>query len=858
MKRTIGYCTVLVCFAINISALAQDKSTTMQTGVSEALANNRKQLLSDIHYQLSFEIPAARSQVIPATEVLTFNYKGSGLPLQLDFKEKVDRLKTLVVNGKETPVVLEKEHIMIPATFLNEGTNELRINFSAGELSLNRNNDFLYTLLVPDRARTLFPCFDQPNLKARFLLTLTMPKEWLAIANGALIDSVINGNSKTYHYNESDLVPTYLFSFAAGRFFKAHDEKGRPMTFLYRETDSTKIRLSLDTIFYIHNSALHFLEDYTSIKYPFQKLDFVGIPDFQYGGMEHVGAIQYKAATLFLDSGATQDQQNARSNLIAHETSHMWFGDLVTMQWFNDVWMKEVFANFMADKITRDPASGNDYELKFLTTHFPRAYSVDRTAGANPIRQPLSNLQEAGTLYGPIIYDKAPVMMRQLERLMGETAFRDGLREYLKKYSYSNATWPDLISILDAGTTADLQSWNKVWVNTPGRPVISYEMQKENRIITRFVIKQKGEQQNNYLLPQFFEIALVYPGHVEEYTVNLNKPQVELAELKGKQLPSFILLNSSGQGYGLFALDKNMLSKLTELTNPVMRASAYITLYENMLEGKYIQPGELLSLYQSLLGKETEELNLSLVSGHIADIYWRLLLPSVRKQLSNSLEQLLWNALDKEAATGKKKILFRSYQSIALSAAALNRLYRIWKEQKPPEGVKLSEDDYTSLALSLAVKDYTDTTILTQQLTRLQNPDRRNRLQFLMPALSADQKVRDAFFASLNNQQVRKKESWVAEALSYLHHPLRTANSQKYLAHSLDLLQEIQLTGDIFFPGSWLSSTFGNYQTPAAANIVRQFLQTHKDYNPKLKAKILQAADPLFRAEKLVYGRSKS
>ena len=172
--------------------------------------------------------------------------------------------------------------------------------------------------------------------------------------------------------------------------------------------------------------------------------------------MEHVGAIDYKASTLFLDEGATQDQTLARASLVAHETAHMWFGDLVTMQWFDDVWMKEVFANFMADKITQ--VSGQKTQITTSSSsldHYPAAYGIDRTAGANPIRQPLANLQNAGSLYGNIIYHKAPIMMRQLERLMGLDAFQQGLQEYLKTYAHGNATWPDLIKILDARTPAD-------------------------------------------------------------------------------------------------------------------------------------------------------------------------------------------------------------------------------------------------------------------------------------------------------------------------------------------------------------------------------------------------------------------
>lgn len=851
MKNRLILGVALCVFSLlSVTASGQQAGTSFDKGVPLSLARYRKEVLSNVRYALHFTIPAVRSEAIAATETISFNLANNTQPLLIDFKEEPDRIISLTVNGKETASVLQNEHIIIPNTLLQSGANTVAIGFRAGELSLNRNNDYLYTLLVPDRARTVFPCFDQPDIKGRYRLSLTLPQEWKALSNAPLQDSVVKGSAKTYRYKESDLFSTYLFSFAAGRFDAASKTvDGRSMHFYYRETDSNKLRLSTDTIFKQHAAAVRFLENYTGIPFPFQKLDFVAIPDFQYGGMEHVGAINYKASALFLDSGATRDQENARSNLIAHETAHLWFGDLVTMQWFNDVWMKEVFANFMADKITQ--GSGNNYELKFLLTHLPRAYAVDRTAGANPIRQPLSNLQEAGNLYGAIIYNKAPVMMRQLERLMGAGAFRDGIRAYLKKYSFGNATWPDLIKLLDDRTPADLQAWNRVWVNTPGRPKLDYRLQQKGGVITRLTITQRGEQNAAYLLPQFFEIALVYPDRVEEYTVTMNKAEVAVKEAEGKKQPLYILFNSSGQGYGLFPVDQKALS-VVSLKSSLMRASAYINWYENMLSGTFIKPAELLNLYKQIIANEPEELNLNLIAGQFTDMYWRLLPAASRGALTPVLEDVLWEVLQKEPVANKKKILFRTYQSIAQSKEGLDTLYAIWKEQKPPVGVTLSEDDYTSLALNLAVKGHPVAHILDSQLVRITNRDRKDRLQFLMPALSADVKVRDAFFASLKDQKIRKKESWVADALGYLHHPLRAATSVTYLKGSLEMLQEIQATGDIFFPGAWLGATFGPYQTTEAANIVRTFLEEHLGYNPKLKAKILQAADPLFRAEKLV------
>src|SRR5687767_543922 len=233
------------------------------------------------------------------------------------------------------------------------------------------------------------------------------------------------------------------------------ERRGRTYHMFHRETDAKKVDRNRETVFDLHASALDWLEQYTGMPYQFGKFDFVLVPSFQFGGMEHPGAIFYNAAAVLLDESATENQMLGRASLIAHETAHMWFGDLVTMRWFNDVWMKEVFANFMAAKIVNPSFPRVNHELRFLVANYPSAYSVDRTAGTHPIRQELANLNEAGSLYGAIIYQKAPIVMRQLERLLGEDTMRDGLRVYLKQFAFGNATWLDLIRVLDERTDRD-------------------------------------------------------------------------------------------------------------------------------------------------------------------------------------------------------------------------------------------------------------------------------------------------------------------------------------------------------------------------------------------------------------------
>lgn len=830
-------------------------SPKVESGVSYELAQFRKSTLSNIKYELDLDIPESKTDRISGTENLTFNYKKqSEVPLQIDFKENAASLLSVSVNGQAIKPVLENEHILIDQKYLKSEHNQITFKFLAGNSALNRRDGYLYTLFVPDRARTMFPCFDQPNLKANYSLTLTIPEKWNAMANGVLKETTVKQGRKKMIFAQSDLLPTYLFSFAAGDFKYFKEKIGlEDAGMLYRETDTIKIKNSMDSIYNLYRNSLAYYEKWTGIPHPFQKHGLVVVPDFQFGGMEHPGAILFQNSTLFLDKNATQSQLNNRSNLLAHEVAHLWFGDMVTMDWFNDVWTKEVFANFMADKSTGVSSDKSVYDLKFLTTHFPAAYSVDRTIGANPIRQVLDNLQNAGMMYGPIIYNKAPIMMRQLELLIGEENFRKGISEYLRKYAYSNATWPDLITILDNQTPEDLQSWNKVWVNEPGRPIIDYTIKYKGNKIENFKISQHPEHGDTQKLwPQEFQISLFYPDKIEKVDVRFSEKQQDIPELKGRQKPLFVLQNSSGIGYGVFSVDNDLISGFSLIKDPVSRASAYISLYENMMGGSGITPQELLHFFAGQLQKESTELNLRLITGYISGIYWGFLTESIRNKESESLENIVWNALQKQAAVNNKKNLFDCYQGIFQSKKAYDNLYTIWKTQTAPQGITLNDEDFTSLALALSLRNNNNNDLLQEQLTRIKNPDRINRFKIIMKAASSDKKIRDEFFNSLAERQNRSNESAVGSALGYLHHPLRQHTSINYLPQTLELLKKIQKTGDIFFPDNWLCSTFSSYQNPKALTVVNQFIQQNPDYNSILKNKILQATENLRRAQKLV------
>ena len=246
---------------LNFWAEAQ---TAVTDGVSHELAIKRQSQVANVLYTLHFEIPFQKEVPVTGTAKITFDWKGGKEDLQIDFQGKVNG--PVVVNGKSIVAAHQAEHVIIPAKKLSgKKPNEVRITFRSEDNALNRNADYMYTLFVPDHARSAFPCFDQPDIKARYRLSLTLPQGWTAISNSPLFST----DGQTLQFGLSDLLPTYLFSFTAGRFETQTSERdGRMLTALYRETDPRKVA-QLGTVFDQVALSLRWMEEFTGIPQPF-------------------------------------------------------------------------------------------------------------------------------------------------------------------------------------------------------------------------------------------------------------------------------------------------------------------------------------------------------------------------------------------------------------------------------------------------------------------------------------------------------------------------------------------------------------------------------------------------------------
>jgi aminopeptidase N len=854
--RSIVY-LLLICLTIIFSC--SDKQTNLNVqGVTIDLAELRKQQLSDIQYFIFFDIPDSLTSQIQGKITIGFNFVNiKNQPLILDFKNKKKAILELKLNQKRIGLQFKNQHIIIPARKLNNGRNTIEIDFTVNDGSLNRNTEYLYTLFVPDRASTAFPCFDQPSLKARFTLELRTPTSWSAVSNSSVLSVQQNKSFKLYSFNESEPISTYLFSFTAG-IFKSESltQNGKTITMYHRESDSLKVTRNLNQIFDLHFSSLQWLEQYTAINYPFQKFDFVVIPSFQYSGMEHPGAILYRDSKLFLNESAGIREQLSRANLIAHETAHIWFGDLVTMDWFSQVWLKEVFANFIADKIVNPLFPEVNHQLNFLISHYPEAYSVDRTSGANPIDQQLENQNNAGTLYGSIIYHKAPIIMYKLEKAIGDSILKSGLQEYLLKYKFANATWDNLIDILSAKTDFDLNTWSNNWVKKSNMPTIKIDkaFNAQNKL-SSLIVEQSDPSESGKKWPQEIELLLLTNGRDDFYNIQIEDTFSVIPVAITENQPELILPNSNGFGYGYFELDelskKFLLRDLSVYTNPVTRCSAYNTCWENMLN-KNINQKDLLAAFLQSLKTETDEQNISLLLSYVSTIYWIFLLPQHQKEFNTEIDHIYWNKIQNSSKPTHKYLFLKSYFTICNSEVGVEKLYQIWSKNLNIKDINLSENDFTELACEIALRTPAIAdSVLQIQISNILDAERKAKLIFMKPALSSDIEEINRFFESLKIEKNREKEPWVISALTYLHHPLRSEESKKYIRPSLDLLEEIQSTGDIFFPKQWLDATFSGHSSIDAVITINVFLNENPDYPINLKNKIIQSSDMLFRASQI-------
>ena len=790
----------------------------LSKGVPKELADHRKVNISNVVYDLTFNIPSNLSHKVTGTAIISFDLKEQE-DLILDFQGEFNGTAHVYYGKKNNKrrsfeALYKDEHIIIPMRQLQAGKNKIELNFTCQDKALNRNKDYVYTLFVPDLARSVFPCFDQPDLRAVFVTTLHTPSGW-----------------KTMTSDNSCQLPTYLYSFVAGNFQeKTGTRNGRLMRALYRETDPAKVA-QLDKVFDETSQALKWMEGYTSIACPFKEYGMVILPNYQFGGMEHPGAIQLSDRRIFLEKNATQEEELYRTELIAHEIAHLWFGDLVSLKWFGDVWTKEVLANFMASKITRRQYKGIDHDLNFLKTFQNAAIAIDRTDGTHAIAQELTNLNHASLLYDNIIYDKAPVMMRMMEQVMGAPAMQNGLNRFLIDHQFDNASWDDLIKALDkTAPSAGVKKFSDIWVKQKGMPNI-HTSYKDGQI----VVTQSDPLHRGIFWPQQFEVKVIYDlTESQTLTVDMQKPTMTF-KVPGR--PSYIIPNSNGKGYGRFTLDDNytrqMPKRLITTRNDLNRYALLQVIHDNYLMGK-ISPSYFSELYR-LMVKERNPQIMSTAIEHMFKI-----LEDVNVDQRAALELCMMDLLNENRTNECHQYIIRKMSSCVSSPEVLDEIESIWRSHNDP---LLNEHDYMEMAYRLAIMHPQQwQEILSTQRARLTTDDLKNEFDYVCRACNPDGNQRLQLFNDLLRPENRQKEPWAIAMLRLLNSDVFEPQSNGYIESSLKSLEYIQQTSDIFFPSKWMKALMSGHKSREAAQAIDSFIKATPNYPSNLKNIVLEAS----------------
>jgi len=529
-------------------------------------------------------------------------------------------------------------------------------------------SEYIYSLFVPSDASTAFPVFDQPDLKARFTLSVKSPRNWTVVSNGSPSSGGIpnDKNRGSHTFIETQPISTYVFAFSAGEFAHfsevsdkdAFTELGMvavTVTDLYqkmgthiyvRKSQAEKFKRHVAEVFRLNREAIKYFEEYFDYNFPFPKYDLVLIPEFPFGGMEHAGATFLRESAIIFPQEPTRNDHISRALLIFHEASHQWFGDTVTMRWFDDLWLKEGFATFTAYKAMERIMPEMMAWKVFYERVKQAAYQTDSTKGTTPIYQKIPNLSAAKSAYGNIVYNKAPAFLRQAEFYLGEDKFQAAVRAFLKKHEFGNAGWEDLVEEFadaawfdarrgyhfrdkeafrtkeaEAAQRKYIREWASSWVSQPGLPTVRVRvggLEKENandllsirmdeegatngeprwRQDTRMFIQVSGQS------PQIFNRSLP-PGWGESQTLGS-----VLLSVPPKS-PVLVFPNYHDYGYGIFLLDEKsreyVLKNIQNEKDPFLRSMMWGALWDSVREGE-LDPREFVELVVRVLQKPARE-----------------------------------------------------------------------------------------------------------------------------------------------------------------------------------------------------------------------------------------------------------
>jgi aminopeptidase N len=700
--------------------------------LTQSAARERAQLIGSIDYLVELDLTGG-------DDLLSFD-------VRIDFRAlrpgafieaEVANVKEMLWNGRQLPASAYDGHrIALPEL---EERNSIRVvgdaSYDHTGLGLHRSTDpvdgavYIYSDFEPYEAHRTFPCFDQPDLKGTFRFRVLAPGDWSVVSGepGRPGEPDPSDGKRWWDFPATMPLAPYVIGLAAGRFHRAQGERGATQLGLYC-AKSLAAYLDSDELFLITAQGLDYFEQVFQIPYPFAKYDQVFCPEKVNGAMESPGCVTITDEVLWRGRATTR-QGSIRADLILHEMAHMWFGDLVTMRWWDDLWLNESFASLMSN-LAVDRATGyTDAWVSFLTIYKSMARSEDQLKSSHPIVTTVPDVEAVRGNFDRITYEKGAAALRQLMAWVGEDKFFAAINSHLTQHRAGNAEFADLVGALQATSGRDVMRWAEAWLATVGINLLRCEIETEGEqpggSILRAALVQTAPKAQPVLRPHRIRLGrfdwagqeLVRVGHVE---LDIEGPRTEVSELLGTPQPALLLPNDGDLTYAKIRLDQLSLTTaeqhLSSVSDDLARALIW-DLSWDMVRDLELPAHRFSRMVARHIAREADTTLVSSVLANFRTATRRYGAPRRGFGLEEGLATAAWDALARcEPGSNDQMVWLRAFVGLAASDTQVQLCRGFFDGREVPPGISVDAELRWLLVQSLAARGAADEPEIRQAL----------------------------------------------------------------------------------------------------------------------------------------------
>jgi aminopeptidase N len=720
---------------------------------------------------------------------------------------------------------------------------------------------YLYSQFeVPD-SRRVFAVFEQPDLKATFQFTVTAPAAWKVVSNSPTPEpSPAGADTATWTFAPTPRISSYITALVAGPYESVFSEltsaSGRVIPLGVYARKSLWQHLDADYIFEKTRQGFAYFEEKFQVPYPFEKYDQLFVPEFNAGAMENAGAVTFTETYVFR-SKVTDAVKERRVVTILHELAHMWFGDLVTMKWWNDLWLNESFAEWASTIATAEATEWTEAWTTFNAMEKTWAYRQDQLPSTHPVVAEINDLEDVQVNFDGITYAKGGSVLKQLAAWVGIDAFFAGVSAYFQKHSWGNTELSDLLTELEATSGRELTTWSKKWLETAGVNTLAPEIKTdETGTITRFAIVQTAPADYSTIRPHrlgvgFYSLTggnLVRTHHVE---IDVDGDLTEVTELKGQKRPDLVLLNDEDLAYAKIRLDDRSLATaiehLGDIADPLARSLVWGAAWDQTRDAE-ASASDYIDLVLRNIGSETESTTVRTTLAQLQLAANAYVAPERREQARVRVADGLWNlAREAEAGSDSQLQFVTAFASAATTDAHWEQVRALREGEIHLDGLVVDADLSWALLVSLAAGGVVDAAQIDAALAddnTAKGGEFAAQARAALPSVAAKRAAWSSLIdtADLPNTVVR------SAALGFVH-PAGTAALREFVTDYFDMLLPIW-SGRTYQIANYLIT--GLYPAVLAdrelRDATRAWLEAHRDAAPALRRLVAENLAAVERA----------